>query len=102
MIKHVVLFKLKEYPTNQEKLAAIDMLKLELEALEVKIPFIRHTEVGINYTLQAESYDICLIMHFDTIEDVQAYTIHPEHQKVVTLIRQHRTDKAAVDFEFNV
>ncbi len=99
MINHVVLFKLKEYSEN-EKPAIIAEMKSLLEALEDKIEEVKYIEVGVNYELNAKSYDIALISHFESIEDLDKYRIHPEHQKVVARVGEITCERAAVDFEF--
>ena len=99
MINHVVLLKLKGYP-DAEKEAVLAKLKSGLEALKNKIEQLKHLEVGLNYELNAKSYDVCLITHFESFADLDIYRVHPEHLKVVELINEVTVDRAAVDFEF--
>ncbi len=99
MLNHVVLFKLKEYP-EAEKREVLARLKTALEGLSDKIEELKYIEVGLNYELNAKSYDICLITHFISVEDFEVYRVHPEHLKVVELIGQTTVSRAAVDFEF--
>jgi len=100
MINHVVLFKLKKYDSESEKQDIIGAIEDALLGLKSKITELKHVEVGVNYELSAKSYDICLITHFETIEQLDAYRIHPEHIKVAELIGKHAVERAAVDFEF--
>jgi len=100
MINHVVLFKLKKYDSESEKQDIIGAIEDALLGLKSKITELKHVEVGVNYELSAKSYDICLITHFETIEQLDAYRIHPEHIEVAELIGQHAVERAAVDFEF--
>jgi len=100
MINHVVLFKLKNYPSESEKQNVIGTIEDGLLGLKDKITELKHIEVGINYELNAKSYDICLISHFENIQQLDAYRIHPEHVKIAELIGQHAVERAAVDFEF--
>ena len=99
MINHVVLFKMKDYP-DAEKEAKLAELKVELEALKDKINVVKHLEVGLNYELNAKSYDVCLISHFETMENLNVYRVHPDHLKVFDFIKEITTERAAVDFEF--
>ena len=48
MVKHIVLFKLKDEASADEKLAAMNDFKKAIEALPAKIPVIRKIEVGLN------------------------------------------------------
>ena len=43
-----------------------------------KIGFIRKIFVGLNIN-SAEAWDICLESEFDTLADVNAYAVHPDH-----------------------
>ena len=100
MINHVVLFKFKKYPSDSEKQTEISKIEEALMGLAGKIDELKYIEVGVNYDLAAQSHDICLITHFDSIDQLDAYRIHPEHVKVARLIAQHAVERAAVDFEF--
>ena len=46
MVKHIVLFKLKDEAPADEKLAAMNSFKAAIEALPAKISVIRKIEVG--------------------------------------------------------
>ena len=59
MVKHIVLFKLKETLSQEEKLKVMNDFKAAIEALPAKIGFIRHIFVGLNAN-SAEKWDICL------------------------------------------
>jgi len=97
MVNHIVLFKLKDYPAD-EKAALIAELKEKLEALQRKITEVKFIEVGVNYELDAKSYDLVLISHFESIDDLDAYREHPAHQKVVERINATTVQRAAVDY----
>ena len=97
MVNHIVLFKLKEYPAD-EKAAIIAELKEMLEALQKKIFEVKYVEVGVNYELNAKSYDIALISHFESVRDLDAYREHPAHLKVVERIKETTVERAAVDY----
>ncbi|MCD6355585.1 MAG: Dabb family protein [Prolixibacteraceae bacterium] len=99
MINHVVLFKLKEYPVEEKK-KIIAELKASLEALKEKIDEVKYLEVGVNFELEAKSYDMVLITHFNNLEELNHYRIHPEHIKVVKQIGEITSARAAVDYSF--
>jgi hypothetical protein len=100
MINHVVLFKLKKYDSESEKQTVISKIEDALLSLSGKIDELKYIEVGVNYDLAAKSFDICLISHFESVDQLDAYRIHPEHLKVAELIGQHAVERAAVDYEF--
>lgn len=99
MINHVVLFKLKDY-SEAEKPLIITEMKLLLEGLKGKIDELKYIEVGVNYELNTKSYDLALLTHFNSVEDLDKYRVHPEHKKVLTRFSELRLERAAVDFEF--
>ena len=100
MINHVVLFKLKNYNSESQKQIEISKIEEALLSLSGKIEELKYIEVGVNYDLAAKSFDICLITHFESLDQLDSYRIHPEHLKVAELIGQHAVERAAVDFEF--
>jgi hypothetical protein len=100
MINHIVLFKLKKYDSELEKQNMIESIEDALLGLKSKISELIYIEVGINYELNAKSYDICLISHFANIQALDAYRTHPEHLIVADLIAKHAVERASVDFEF--
>lgn len=99
MINHVVLFKLKEYSAEQ-KAEVLKELKGLLLKLKEKIEVLKYIEVGENYELEAKSYDLALLTHFNTLEDLDVYRVHPEHLKVFERIKEKTVERAAVDFYF--
>ena len=100
MINHVVLLKLKEFENEDLKAVVRSKIKKALLALKDQIPEIKYLEVGKNYELNSASYDLCLITHFESLDSMEVYRVHPEHLKVIELIKANTVDKAAVDFEF--
>jgi len=74
MITHIVLFKLKEQtPEGIEKARQI------LLSMDGKVEQLRHLEVGIDLIRSERSSDIALVTKFDSLEDLQAYQVHPYH-----------------------
>jgi hypothetical protein len=78
MISHIVLFKLAD-PTAENLAATRD----KLLGMDGKIDLLRHLEVGVDVVRSERSYDIALTTRFDSLEDLQAYQIHPYHAGVV-------------------
>lgn len=99
MINHVVLFKLKFFAA-EEKQAILDEVKALLENLQGKIEELKFIEVGINYELEGKSFDLALISHFNSIEELDKYRVHPEHVKVTQRMAEVVESRAAVDYIF--
>jgi hypothetical protein len=95
MITHIVLFKLAD-PTP-ENLAAT---RNKLLSMDGKIDLLRHLEVGIDVIRSERSYDIALTTRFDTLEDLQAYQVHPYHAgEVIPHMKAVCSSIVAVDYE---
>jgi len=92
MITHVVLFKLKD-PSSIQKTREV------LMGMDGKIPQIRDLEVGVDVVRSQRSYDLALITRFDSMEDLQAYQVHPVHVEVLNYITSVRESVVAVDFQ---
>lgn len=100
MIKHIVMWKFKDYAEGATKEENIAKVKAMLEQLPSKIDFIREMKVEINVNPKQGMYDAVLLSSFDTLEDVNAYRVHPEHKKISSFVSLIREDRASVDYEF--
>ena len=99
MIRHIVMFKLKDFATEAEKMAAAVEVKNRLDELPLKIGVIRRYKAGIDVRKLSWSYDIVLEMDFDSLADLDAYTIHPVHQEFIMFNKDYSIDKACIDYE---
>lgn len=99
MVKHIVMFKLKETLSQEEKNSVMIEFKKAIEALPETITFIRHIFVGINVN-SLEKWDICLESEFDSLDDVKRYAAHPAHVSAATILKDAKEDRACVDFNF--
>lgn len=100
MIKHVVMWKLKEVAEGKTKAENAQVMKKLLEDLPAKIDELDSAEVGINI-LEGEDNAICdvvLTTQSETEEDMKAYAVHPDHQKVVDFIKKVVTERRVVDY----
>lgn len=99
MVKHIVLFKLKEEVPADVRLAAMNSFKEAIEALPAKIPTIRKIEVGLNIN-PSETWNIALYSEFDALEDVKQYAVHPDHVAAGKLLAEVKESRACVDYEY--
>lgn len=83
MLVHIVMLKFKE----ENKKANIIQVKQMLENLMGAIPSLRSMDVGINFIEADRAMDLSLIAVFESKEGLDAYDMHPEHQKVLTFIK---------------
>ena len=92
MVKHIVLYTLKEGVDKDE---AVKMIASHLEPLVGKIPGLTHLEVrrcfnGMDYALYSE---------FEKPEDVKNYRAHPLHQEAKTHFSHLLDTRVAADYE---
>jgi len=96
MLKHVVLFKFKPETTAAE----IEQLAAGLGALPAVIEDIREFVFGRDVVKSERSYDFALVSSFDDLAAMQRYQVHPEHQKVVAIVKQICSGVVAADFDY--
>lgn len=99
MVRHIVLFKLRDDVPEAEKLRVMNAFKSAIEALPSKISVIRKIEVKFNIN-PAEQWHIALNGEFDTLQDVVTYAKHPDHVAAGKLLAETKESRACVDYEF--
>ena len=100
MVRHIVLFRLVEFETQEAKLAKLQEIKVGLEGLLGKIDVLKGIRVDFNCN-PAETWDLILTTEFESLADVSAYANHPEHVAVSkNLIGPVKADRACVDYEY--
>jgi acyl-CoA-binding protein len=95
MIKHVVMWKFKADVTEDDQ----QEMKRQLEALMGVVPSLLKIEVGLDIAGKPASMDMVLCTEFQSLEDLQAYAVHPAHQKVVAFVKPLVAERAVVDYE---
>jgi len=94
MIVHIVMFKFKE----ENKIQNIKAVVEKLNALLEKIDTLLSIEVGVDFNGSDRAFDVSLYSTFKNKEDLKIYATHPEHLKVVTLIKEVTTETKVVDY----
>jgi len=95
MVTHIVVWK---YRADVPQ-AARDEHQSQLRALRNIVPGIESLTVGFDFLRAWNSYDIGLMGLFRDRSVLDAYTVHPEHVKVVECGREITEAMAKVDFE---
>ena len=91
MIKHIVLFTLKD-PANAPKVKAL------LDSCKDIVPGIREFEVGIKTEGLEATADVVLVSTFEDAAALAAYQPHPHHQDVVAQIREMASGRQVLDY----
>ncbi|MFT7005384.1 MAG: hypothetical protein ACJAWW_002758 [Sulfurimonas sp.] len=94
MIVHIVMLKFKDENKDENILNIANGLK----ALIDLIPVLKFMEVGINFDESARAFDLSLYSKFLSKEDLEIYAVHPEHLKVVELIKATTLESKVVDY----
>ena len=78
MIKHVILWTLKDSLSETEKAEVKKGIKEGLEGLNGKIPGLIDIKVNIE-CLASSNAEVMLDSAFETAEALAGYAVHPEH-----------------------
>ncbi len=80
MVKHIVLWKICEGGTQEDREAVLKEFEKKIEYLKTIIPELKpETRVALSYV---GDYHLCIDGYFDDEEAVMRYINHPEHLKV--------------------
>jgi len=94
VLRHYVLLKYRE-GTDAEHIATFCDRML---ALRGSIADIRRLEIGRDELHDARSWDLVLIMEFESVDALRAYQRHPAHRAVMAFNDPFVADVASVDF----
>ena len=98
MIRHVVMWKFKESAEGKSAAQNMELVKNSLYALVGVIDEIKKMDVGIDISHKNGSMDLVLITEFESVEDLNVYAVHPEHLKVVDLVRKVTETRVVLDY----
>ncbi|WP_434284117.1 Dabb family protein [Clostridium botulinum] len=99
MIKHIIMWKLKEFAEGKSKLENANIIKINLEDLKHRIDEVKLIEVGVNINNSQQAYDVVLYSEFENLEDLNLYQNHPDHVKVGEFINKVKEDRIVTDYE---
>lgn len=99
MVKHVILWKIKEDKTEEEKAVIRAGVKEGLESLAGKIPGLVKIKVN-EKGLASSNADVMLDSLFEDAEALKNYATHPEHVKVADgKVRPFMEVRLCMDYE---
>lgn len=99
MVKHVILWKLKEELTATEKEVVKNGIKKGLEGLAGKIPGLVEVKVNIN-GLPTSTVDVMLDTTFTDADALKAYSTNPLHVAVADgKVRPYTAVRSCLDYE---
>ncbi|MBO4370607.1 MAG: Dabb family protein [Paludibacteraceae bacterium] len=99
MVKHVILWTLKDTLSDSEKATVKAGIKAGLEGLKGQVPGIIDIQVNTN-GLPTSNADVMLDSTFESFDALKAYAIHPAHVAVAnTKVRPFTQLRSCLDFE---
>jgi heme-degrading monooxygenase HmoA len=93
MVKHIVLYTLKE---GVEKEKAVQIIRSVLEPLVGVIPGLTHLEIRKTYQ---GGMDYALYSEFESAEDLKNYAQHPAHLEAKTHFWEFLDQRFCADYE---
>ncbi len=97
MIKHIVMWKLKE--DNKKENA--EEIKQMLENLVGKIDGLISANVGIDIGIDDGAYDVVLVSEFKDEQSLAEYQTHKLHKQAGEFIKSVRVSRVAIDYKIN-
>lgn len=98
MIKHIVMWKLKESAQGAGRAANAAEMKRRLDACANIVPGMLKFEVALAQPPLEATYDVVLYSEFESPAALAAYAAHPTHQALVPFIGAVREARQCMDF----
>lgn len=99
MVKHVILWKLKDEYEEEQKVQIKKGIKEGLEGLQGKIPGLLEIKVYVD-PLKTANCDLMLDSKFESEAALNGYTVHPDHVEVAaTKVRPYVSSRVVMDCE---
>lgn len=94
MIVNNLSFKLKD--RSSENIAQVKKVLLSMQG---KIEFLRDLKVAVNIRSGEAAYDLLMMAYYDSMEDLEAYIVHPVHAEVAKYMASVLETVAVVCYE---
>ena len=99
MVKHIILWTLKDEFSAEEKQTILNNAKKELEQLKGKVPGLLEIKVQTQ-KLVSSNAEMMLDSTLENEESLKAYQTHPDHVYVAnTFVRPFTEKRLCLDFE---
>lgn len=98
MLKHIVMWKLKDQAEGRDRAANAIEMKRRLDECAGIVPGIMHFEVTLAQPGLEATCDVVLYSEFTDKEALEAYVKHPVHQALVPFIGAIREGRQCMDY----
>ena len=99
MVKHIVMWRLKDAAHGNDRATNARLIKAQVEALRGKIPGLLQLEVGADFSASEQSADLVLYSEFESHDALAGYQSHPDHKAIVPFIGAACSERRVVDYE---
>ena len=101
MIKHIVMWQLKDHAEGADKATNALKIKALLEACSDIVPGIMKLEVAIARPDLEATYDVVMYSEFESAAALDAYQNHPQHLALKPFVGAIRLARQCMDYEVN-
>ena len=94
MLQHYVFLRFQ----RDTPVAHVEEFCRRMEALRGTVPGIEHLQIGRDILRDARSWDLLLVMGFQSAETLRRYQQHPAHLAVMAFNQPQVAEVGSVDF----
>ena len=98
MLQHYIFLKYRDGTSGTH----VQTFCERMLALRAAIPGIRHLEIGLDELHDSRSWDLVLIMRFESVAVLRAYQSHAAHLAVMAFNEPFVASLASIDFSGSV
>jgi hypothetical protein len=99
LLRHIVMWKLKEHAEGASRAENAVKLKATLETCRSIVSGQGHFEVGIAQLGFDATCDVILVSDFDDKAALDAYQVHPRHVAIKPFVAAVRESRQCIDYE---
>ena len=99
MVKHIILWTLKDSLSEEEKIQIKKSIKEGLESLQGVVPGLTDIKVQIDGRLSSSNADLMLECTVESEEALKGYAVHPAHVAISnSRVRPFTAIRSCLDF----
>lgn len=99
MVKHIILWTLKDSLSEEEKIQIKKSIKEGLESLQGVVPGVTDIKVQIDGRLSSSNADLMLECTLESEEALKGYAVHPAHVAISnSRVRPFTAIRSCLDF----
>jgi hypothetical protein len=98
MVKHITLWKLKDFAAGNDKETNYKIIKERSIALAKQFPRLCNIEIGRGFKSGGQNYDIGMVLEFESKEALEEYLAFPGHKTMHEFAVEVRGERAVIDY----